>query len=414
MRGRYLAALAATTLGAGALLAAGLAPLAAQFAASRAPGYATAGEARSALDSARQQQRNARSRGERLERQAAQSSDSADKALRSAAALAARIQQSEAGMAAAAAELALIGRQRRAIDRELAEKRAPLVRLTGALQAMARRPLALAALQPGSLRDLVYTRVVLDSTLPRVRAMTAGLRSDLDRARALERAAGEAVATMRVNRRQLTERRRALVTLAQSQRLTARRMAGDATREAARALVLAEQARDLDGLVTTLAEAGSLRDRLAALPGPIPRPGNPDAARTTQAAPVPSPSATAPPTGYQLPVTGRIFAGFGEAEGSGARQSGIVMAPPPAAQVVAPGAGRVAFAGPYRGYGRIVIIEHAGGWTSLVTGLASLDTEVGREVATGSPLGLAARRAPRVTLELRRGGTPVNPLDHTN
>lgn len=411
MRGRALVSLAAPTLV--ALFAIGLAPLTAQFAASRAASFASADEARAALDSARQQQRNARARGERLERQAAQSSQSADKALRAAAALAARIQQSEAGMTAAAAELALIARQRRAIDRALAVRREPLVRLTGALQAMARRPLTLAAFQPGSLRDLVYTRAVIDGTVPRVRAMTAGLRGELDRARALERGAGAAVEAYRDNSRQLTERRRALVSLAQSQRLTARRVAGDASREEARALALAEEARDLDGLVTTLAEAGSLRDRLAALPGPVARPANPEAARVARAPPEPSPSATAPPAGYQLPVTGRVLAGFGEAQGDGGRQSGIVMAPPPGAQVIAPGAGRIAFAGPYRGYGRIVIIEHGGGWTSLVTGLASLDTEVGREVAAGSPLGLAARRAPRVTLELRSGGAPVNPLDHT-
>jgi len=409
MSTRFLALLAVAMVGGGVLLSAGFAPLGAQYGGTN---FATAGEARSALENARRQQRGARARGERLERLAGQSDAASLKAVREAAALAARIQQAEAGMAAARAELALIGGQRRAIDRELAERRAPLVRLTGALQAIARRPLTLAAFQPGSLRDLVYTRAVLDSTVPRVRVMTAGLRGELDRARALERGAGEALTSLRVNRGQLARRRAALVKLAADQRLTARRMAGDATRESARALALAEEARDLDGLVATLERAGSLRERLAALPGPIPRPGNPHSARVVRIAPVPSPSATAPPAGYQLPVTGRILAGFGEAESGGARQSGIVLAPPPSAQVVAPGAGRVAFAGPYRGYGQIVIIEHAGGWTSLVTGLDALDTAVGREVATGSPLGLASARASRVTLELRRGGRPVNPLDY--
>jgi septal ring factor EnvC (AmiA/AmiB activator) len=70
----------------------------------------------------------------------------------------------------------------------------------------------------------------------------------------------------------------------------------------------------------------------------------------------------------------------------------------------------VAFAGPYRGFGRIVIIEHDGGWTSLVTGLARVDAAVGDTVIGGSPMGVAGGRDALVTFELRRDGTPVNPL----
>jgi septal ring factor EnvC (AmiA/AmiB activator) len=96
-------------------------------------------------------------------------------------------------------------------------------------------------------------------------------------------------------------------------------------------------------------------------------------------------------------------------QGSGT-STGLTLAPRPGAQVVAPAAGRVAFAAPYRGYGRIVIIEHAGGWTSLVTGLARTDVAVGERLVAGAPLGIAAQTRPAITLELRRGGEPVNPL----
>ena len=90
--------------------------------------------------------------------------------------------------------------------------------------------------------------------------------------------------------------------------------------------------------------------------------------------------------------------------------SGLTFAPRPGAQVVAPAAGRVAFAGSYRGYGRIVIIAHANGWTSLVTGLARTDVTVGQQLVAGSPLGNAAQARPEITVELRRNGEPVNPL----
>jgi septal ring factor EnvC (AmiA/AmiB activator) len=83
----------------------------------------------------------------------------------------------------------------------------------------------------------------------------------------------------------------------------------------------------------------------------------------------------------------------------------------PDALVVAPAAGRVAFAGPFRGYGGIVIIEHGGGWASLVTGLAGVRVAVGQTLVAGSPLGQAPSRRPRIGLELRRDGERVNPLD---
>jgi septal ring factor EnvC (AmiA/AmiB activator) len=126
----------------------------------------------------------------------------------------------------------------------------------------------------------------------------------------------------------------------------------------------------------------------------------------------PEPLARVPaPAGYQLPVAGRAVVGFGAPREGGPSQ-GVTLVPRAGAQVVAPAAGRVAFAGAYRGYGRIAIIEHDGGWTSLVTGLARTDVAVGDRLVAGSPLGIAAQRNPAVTLELRRDGTPVNPLDY--
>ena len=160
-------------------------------------------------------------------------------------------------------------------------------------------------------------------------------------------------------------------------------------------------------------EACPAAEKLASLPGPIPRPANPENAAVAEAiSPTPAPSATAPPSRYLLPVDGRVARGFGEAGEGGPREAGISLLPRPGAQVVSPAEGRIAFAGPYRGYGMIVIVEHANEWTSLVTGLASLQASVGQQVTAGSPLGNAARQSPAITLELRREGSPVNPLDY--
>jgi septal ring factor EnvC (AmiA/AmiB activator) len=381
-------------------------------AAQRSTGFSEPAETRAALVRAQAQSRSAGQRAGRLEAEARAATEAAEKTAAEAAALAARIQQAEAGIAAATARIDLVESERAALDRRLAERRGPLIRLTAALQKMARRPLALAAFRPGSLRDAVYLRAMLETTLPEVRRRTFALRAEIARGKALEAEARSALATLRSSEAALGERRTRLAAGESRQRLASRRMSGAAAREAERALAYAEEARDLDTLVKRLEAAGSLRAKLAALPGPILRPPRPERSEVI-ADPTPSPTRLAATAiHFMLPVAGRPVAGFGEVGEGGARQTGLSLIPADAAQVVAPAAGRVAFAGPYRGYQRIVIIEHDGGWTSLVTGLARADVEVGQKVVAGAPLGVAAAARPLVTFELRRDGEPVNPVEY--
>lgn len=371
----------------------------------------SASETRAALRRALAESQAAEARSLRLEREAAATRDAAERTAREAAAIAARVQQAEAGIAAAEARLALARREYAALREELGREQQPVMHLTGALQQFSRRPLALSVLRPGSVEDVVHLRALLDSAVPQIQARTAGLRQRLARSRALREEALAAAAQLRDEQARLSERRQALAALETRQRLASREAAGTADREAERALALAEEARDLDALVAELDRAAALRARLAALPGPLLRPARPEEARLAAAAEaaLPEPESTAPPSPYLLPVTGRTVAGFGSGEGS-AVSRGLTLAPRPGAQVVATAAGRVAFAGPYRGYGRIVIIEHEGGWTSLVTGLARSDVAVGERLVAGSPLGIAPPVDPEITLELRRDGEPVNPL----
>ena len=402
-RQRVLAILAAAGVSAALLAASALA----------APGapVATPAATQAALRAALFERHRAEQRSQRLEAEAARATVAADRAAREAAALAARVQQAEAGIAAAEVRMALADRERAALRETLGREQGPLVRLTAALQLFSRRPVGLSLLRPGSVRDVVYTRALLASAVPAVELRTAGLRERLARSRELRLAATRATEDLRREQASLAERRRELAARESRQRLASREAQGSAALEAQRALTFAEEARDLDELMGEIDRAGGLRRRLAALPGPVLRPPQPALARS---APAPVPGATPeqaarPPAPYILPVAGRTVAGFGAPSAAGA-SAGLTLAPRGGAQVVAPAAGRVAFAGPYRGYGRIVIIEHANGWTSLVTGLARADVEVGEELVAGAPLGIATQVRPEITLELRREGEPVNPL----
>ena len=395
------------------LLLAALLCSAAAFA-QRAPTYDSPPDIDAALAEALAARRQAEARAQRFEGAATSARDAAERAASEAAAIAARIQQAEAGIAAAGARIALIDRERAALREAVGREQQPMVHLTAALQQFSRRPVALAVLRPGSVRDIVYLRALLHDAAPQVRARTAGLRAQLDRGRELRREALAAAEMLQGEEQVLARRRDELAQIETQARLAARAAGGSANRESERALALAEEMRDLDSLVGEFDRAAALRTRLAALPGPRLRPARPGDARPAEIAPAPAgaESPASAPSPYILPVAGRTVAGFGAAQG-GTLSQGITIAPIAGAQVVAPASGRVAFAGPYRGYGRIVIIEHGAGWTSLVTGLARADVSVGQMLGEGAPLGRAGPARPTITLELRRDGEPVNPLTLT-
>jgi septal ring factor EnvC (AmiA/AmiB activator) len=111
---------------------------------------------------------------------------------------------------------------------------------------------------------------------------------------------------------------------------------------------------------------------------------------------------------YRLPVTGQLVTGLGEVSKTGARAKGLTLRTQGQAQVSAPHAGRIAFAGPFKGYGKIIIIDHGDGWTSLITDMSTLSVRIGETVIQGSPIGRTGDGTPKVTIELRRSGRPVD------
>ena len=118
------------------------------------------------------------------------------------------------------------------------------------------------------------------------------------------------------------------------------------------------------------------------------------------------------------PVVGTVVKAFGEPGDAGAT-TGISYAVPPSARVAAPCDGKVVFAGPFRSYGQLMIIDCGGGYHFVLAGLDRLDVSVGRPVQSGEPIGVMAAWDPRVPanrpllyLELRQQGLPINPAPY--
>ncbi len=360
---------------------------------------------RRALSVAKAQSAAADVRANGLEAKAAAARDRGERALAESAALASRIQSTEADIAAGEARIRLIEKLRDDQRARLAARQEPAVRLLAALQTIARRPPALALVQPGSTRDLVHARAVLASVMPLLEQRTAGLKSEVEAGRRLRASADRAVAALGASREQIKAQRARLIQLAAGHRREAQRFATSAMVEQDRAIAMGEKARDIADLMSQLGADAQQRQQLESLPGPILRPALPGAPR---AAPVETLAPAGDRLAYRLPVSGRVVAGMGEVSGTGVRARGLTIATRPAAQAIAPNNGRIVFAGPYRGFGSIVIIDHGAGWTTLITGLAALDVAVGDAVVQGSPIGRAGAADPKIMVELRRGNRPID------
>jgi septal ring factor EnvC (AmiA/AmiB activator) len=157
------------------------------------------------------------------------------------------------------------------------------------------------------------------------------------------------------------------------------------------AIAQGERSRDIVGRIDSQRLSAEKASELAALDGPMLRPG-----RATKAA--------AAGTAYILPARGKLLSGFNELNATGYRERGVRIALADDMRVVAPAAGTISFAGRYRSYGQIVIIEHGNGWNSLITNLGSTQVKKGQAVKEGAVLGSAKSGAPEIGIELRKNG----------
>lgn len=113
-----------------------------------------------------------------------------------------------------------------------------------------------------------------------------------------------------------------------------------------------------------------------------------------------------------LPVAGTLVQRFGQID-RGLRSRGVAFQAGAAGRVMAPSAGRVVFAGPFRSLGLLLIIGHGDGYHTLLSGMARLDVHLGEMVERGQPVGLMAvdgSGSNRLYMELRRSGEPIDPM----
>lgn len=343
----------------------------------------------------------AQARARELEQRAGAERDAAAAAEAKARAMAARVAATGAEVRAARARVALVAGLLERQRARLAQEQAPLAHLLAAMQDMAARPPIAAVAQPGSVADLAHVRAVFSTIAPVIAERSASIRRELAATRRVQAQAAVAAQALSATSAKLESQRQTLARLEALHRGRADQLGQSAIDESNRALALGEAARDIVDRMAERGTAQATAGELVRLAGPVARPLAPGVKGPEIAAGT-----------YRLPVRGRVAGGFGEISDAGVRARGITLATAPSATVVAPAAGTVRYAAPFRGYGGIVILDHGEGWTSLVTGLGGIAVHSGERVETGAVLGRAGSgrggAAPRVTVELRRDGRPMD------
>jgi septal ring factor EnvC (AmiA/AmiB activator) len=113
------------------------------------------------------------------------------------------------------------------------------------------------------------------------------------------------------------------------------------------------------------------------------------------------------------PAVGRIVGRYGRSSRAGLGRKGLSIEARPGGQVVAPFRGEVVFADRFRGYGRLLIIDHSEGYHTLLAGFSRIYVKVGQSIVAGEPVGVMERpknKYPVLYIEFRRKGHAINPL----
>ena len=326
---------------------------------------------------------------QRLEAAAASASDEADRLRNAQGAAAAAILAAEAKITAAEANEAQLARLLRARQLLLSREQRPAALLLAGLVQMSRRPPLLALADGGSVDEFVRVRALIDTTMPEVRRRSAALAGQVEESRRLAVAARAAREELAKNRKELRSAQQRFAALEREAIARAGTLGEEALAAGDVALSSAERAAELQRNSAGSRSTARMAAALAELDAAPPRPG------TTS-------GQIAAPLAYQLPVSGRVLVGLSEVSPNGVRSRGLRLEASRGAPVLAPADGHIAFAGPFRTREGVVIIDHGGGWMTLLTEVRTT-AKVGDRVAKGEPLG---RALDDVTVELSRNGRP--------
>ena len=330
-------------------------------------------------------------------------------------------------------------KQQRALQVKIDRRGDQMVMVIAALQRLAWRPTEALIAQPTPPSDTVRSAILLRTAVPAIEASARDLRSDLDKlstVRAQVKGQKDRIAAVTSDLAQThTELKQLFAVKGAMQQQT--EQASDEAAQRMQALV--REASDLKDLIAKL-EAERARQREAARVAAIERARQEREAaqkaiasahtaeekarvlaaeqRATRERERRTAAIPQPPKGFDqtrgrlpLPVVGELTQQYGQMTRAGIHSKGIMLETRRRAQVITPYDGVVLFAGPFRGYGQLLIIEYGDGYHILLAGMDRIDAAVGQSLLAGEPVGIMTdANSPELYVELRHDGQPINPL----
>ena len=374
------------------------------------------------LDAARAAQRVSTENQEKLKREIEAIGDDRRTLNQQLIDTAARVRAVEATIEAAQARLKPLDEREQLFRKSLDERRAVIVEILAALQRAGHEPPPALVVQPEDALRALRTAIMLGAVVPGMRGQAQALAGDLaDLLRVRKEIDAEHQGLARdldvLGREQL---RMGMLIDERQKRQAAAEQALDEERQHA-----ADLARQVDGLKDLIAklEAGlDSANRAAHAAARATQEGRPDLAAINDPGRLAPAIAFAAARGrLHLPVNGARIREFGAADGVGGTQKGLSIASHAGAQITSPCDGWVVYAGPFRSYGQLLILNAGGGYHVLLAGMERISVDLGQFVLTGEPVAVmgsgsqvsaavATRsKQPVLYVEFRKDGTPIDP-----
>jgi septal ring factor EnvC (AmiA/AmiB activator) len=377
------------------------------------------------LEATREQQRKAAELQQKLKADIAAIGQDRSKLNQQLIDIATQVRNVETRIGETEASLRPLDSREQQVRATLDSRRTEIVEVLAALQRAGRRTPPALLVRPEDALQSLRTAMLLGSVVPELRARAEKLATDLGELVNVRKKIATQRDVLARDRDRLKDDSVRMAALVEERQRKQSAIEKDVEAEGARAINLSRQVESLQGLITKMeqelksaakaAATASLQGAPAA-PGGKPNLGAlKDPARLTPAIAFSSAKAL-----FAFPVNGRKIRDFGGSDGAGGVEKGISLATKAGAQVTTPCDGWVVYAGPFRSYGQLLILNAGGGYHVLIAGMERISVNIGQFVLTGEPvatMGSTSQVAsilattasqPVLYVEFRKDGTPID------